>query len=147
YPRQSACTDRPRVPAKTHRLRTQEYRGHAAVLRLTSDSPAKLDDHNAGRCPHTARYRLWQLHVAIEFPDEQRAISVTAIAPRDTEDPIPCVRDWALSNTSQSGVSSYVLNAGPSGPASCKLGFRPRQGLSRLLQSPPRRGRWRNLRC
>ena len=41
---------------------------------LTADTSARLDDHNAGRCPHTARYRPWQLHVAIEFPDEQRAI-------------------------------------------------------------------------
>jgi len=41
---------------------------------LTSDVHARLGDHNAGRCPHTARYRPWQLHVVIEFPDEQRAI-------------------------------------------------------------------------
>jgi putative endonuclease len=41
---------------------------------LTSDVRGRVDDHNAGRCPHTAQYRPWQLHVAIEFPDEQRAI-------------------------------------------------------------------------
>jgi putative endonuclease len=41
---------------------------------LTSDTQARLHDHNAGRCPHTARYRPWHLHVLIEFPDEQRAI-------------------------------------------------------------------------
>ncbi len=41
---------------------------------LTSDVSARVDDHNAGRCPHTARYRPWQLHVSIEFPDEPRAI-------------------------------------------------------------------------
>ena len=41
---------------------------------LTSDVWGRVDDHNAGRCPHTARYRPWQLHVAIDFPDEQRAI-------------------------------------------------------------------------
>jgi putative endonuclease len=33
-----------------------------------------LDDHNAGRCPHTTRYRPWRLHVVIEFPVEARAI-------------------------------------------------------------------------
>lgn len=44
------------------------YFGH------TSDVHARLADHNAGRCPHTARYRPWQLHVAIELPDEQRAL-------------------------------------------------------------------------
>jgi putative endonuclease len=41
----------------------------------TSDVPARLTDHNAGRCPHTARYRPWQLHVVIELPDEQRAVA------------------------------------------------------------------------
>jgi predicted GIY-YIG superfamily endonuclease len=30
---------------------------------LTSDAHARLLDHNAGRCRHTARYRPWQLHV------------------------------------------------------------------------------------
>jgi predicted GIY-YIG superfamily endonuclease len=41
---------------------------------LTSDVHARLADHNAGRCPHTARHRPWQLHVTIELPDERRAI-------------------------------------------------------------------------
>lgn len=41
---------------------------------LTSDVHDRVEDHNAGRCPHTARYRPWQPHVVIEFPDEQRAI-------------------------------------------------------------------------
>ena len=44
------------------------YVGH------TSEVRARLADHNAGRCPHTARYRPWQLHVTIELPDERRAI-------------------------------------------------------------------------
>jgi predicted GIY-YIG superfamily endonuclease len=42
---------------------------------LTSDVRARLADHNAGRCPHTARHRPWQLDVTIELPDEQRAIA------------------------------------------------------------------------
>ena len=41
---------------------------------LTNDARERVDDHNAGRCPHTARHRPWQLHVVIEFSDEQRAI-------------------------------------------------------------------------
>jgi putative endonuclease len=41
---------------------------------LTSDLSARVADHNAGRCPHTASRRPWQLHVVIEFPDEQRAL-------------------------------------------------------------------------
>ena len=42
---------------------------------LTSDVPARLADHNAGRCAHTARHRPWHLHVSIQLPDEQRAIA------------------------------------------------------------------------
>ena len=38
---------------------------------LTSDVNARLADHNTGRCPHTASRRPWQLHVIIEFSDEQ----------------------------------------------------------------------------
>ena len=41
---------------------------------LTSDVQTRLADHNAGRCPHGAGRRPWQLHVVFEFPDEPRAI-------------------------------------------------------------------------
>jgi len=41
---------------------------------LTGNVRQRLGDHNAGRCPHTTRYRPWQLHVSIEFGDEERAI-------------------------------------------------------------------------
>jgi len=40
----------------------------------TADVQARLADHNAGRSPHTARHRPWELHVTIALPDEQRAI-------------------------------------------------------------------------
>jgi predicted GIY-YIG superfamily endonuclease len=40
---------------------------------VSRDANARLADHNAGRCPHTARRRPWQLHVVIEFRDEARA--------------------------------------------------------------------------
>jgi predicted GIY-YIG superfamily endonuclease len=42
---------------------------------LTSDVLARLADHNAGRCPHTARYRPRQMHVIIEHPKEQQAVA------------------------------------------------------------------------
>jgi putative endonuclease len=42
---------------------------------LSSDVKARLADHKAGHCPHTASRRTWQLHVVIEFSDEKRAIS------------------------------------------------------------------------
>lgn len=41
---------------------------------LTADVSARLANHNAGRCSHTAKGRPWKHHVVIEFPDEQRAI-------------------------------------------------------------------------
>jgi len=41
---------------------------------LAADVGARLDEHNAGRCRHTAPRRPWQLHVAFEFPDQSRAI-------------------------------------------------------------------------
>ena len=40
---------------------------------LTSDVRARLEDHNAGRCSHTAKSRPWQLHVIIEFQSQQSA--------------------------------------------------------------------------
>jgi len=40
---------------------------------LTSDLKARLDEHNAGRCPHTASSRPWQLHVVVEFSDARTA--------------------------------------------------------------------------
>jgi predicted GIY-YIG superfamily endonuclease len=41
---------------------------------LSSDVGVRLADHNMGCCPHTASRRPWQLHVVIEFSDEDRAI-------------------------------------------------------------------------
>jgi putative endonuclease len=41
---------------------------------LTGDVHARVAGHNAGRCPHTSSRRPWQIHVIIEFPDEERAI-------------------------------------------------------------------------
>ena len=41
---------------------------------LTSDVGRRLAAHNAGRSPHTAKCRPWQLAVSVEFPDEARAV-------------------------------------------------------------------------
>jgi putative endonuclease len=54
-------------------LRTADQDPHFYVG-LTSNAYARLADHNAGRCSHTASRRPWQLHVVLEFPDEQRAL-------------------------------------------------------------------------
>ena len=42
---------------------------------LTSNVPARLGDHNAGRCTHTASRTPWDLDVVIEFADQGRAIA------------------------------------------------------------------------
>ena len=42
---------------------------------VTSDVHARLADHNAGRCRHTADGRPWQMDVVIEFSDQQRALA------------------------------------------------------------------------
>lgn len=41
---------------------------------LTSDLLARLAAHNAGLCTHTATGRPWQIDVAVEFSDEERAV-------------------------------------------------------------------------
>ena len=41
---------------------------------VTSDLGARLDDHNAGRCPHTADGRPWQIDLYVKFADEPRAL-------------------------------------------------------------------------
>jgi putative endonuclease len=40
---------------------------------LTSDVNSRLLAHNSGDCTHTASRRPWDLHVVIEFRDEQTA--------------------------------------------------------------------------
>ena len=63
------------MPDKTrvYVLKSGDVRRHF-YIGLTNDVDARLADHNAGRCPHTARYRPSQLHVIIELADEARAI-------------------------------------------------------------------------
>jgi predicted GIY-YIG superfamily endonuclease len=41
---------------------------------LTHDLGARLDAHTAGCCPHTARYRPWEVVAAIHLADEPTAI-------------------------------------------------------------------------
>lgn len=40
---------------------------------VTADLRSRLDDHNAGRCPHTAKARPWAVDVIVKFADERRA--------------------------------------------------------------------------
>ena len=55
---------------KTVNPPTQYYTG------LTSDVVERLAAHNAGRVPHTSRWRPWTLDVSITFSDEARAIGL-----------------------------------------------------------------------
>ncbi|PTY01250.1 GIY-YIG nuclease family protein [Opitutus sp. ER46] len=42
---------------------------------LTDDLRARLKDHNAGRSPHTAKHRPWNLVCYHAFADERRAVA------------------------------------------------------------------------
>lgn len=42
---------------------------------VTTDAAARLDAHNAGRSPHTAKWKPWQVDVLIEFSDQTRALA------------------------------------------------------------------------
>ena len=43
---------------------------------LTADLRKRLEAHNAGRCPHTAKHRPWRVDVVIKFSDERRAVAL-----------------------------------------------------------------------
>jgi putative endonuclease len=53
------------------RSRSEPNRYYTGV---TSDVPARLAAHNAGRCKHTSRFMPWEIDVVIEFGDERRAV-------------------------------------------------------------------------
>jgi predicted GIY-YIG superfamily endonuclease len=41
---------------------------------LTSNA-RRLDAHNAGRVPHTDRYKPWVIDIVVQFGDESRAVA------------------------------------------------------------------------
>lgn len=43
---------------------------------LTSDVRERLEAHNRGHCPHTAKHRPWVIDVFVKFADEARAIKL-----------------------------------------------------------------------
>ena len=43
---------------------------------VTADLKARLQAHNAGRCPHTARHRPWVVDMIVKFSDERRAVAL-----------------------------------------------------------------------
>ncbi|HOK67320.1 MAG TPA: GIY-YIG nuclease family protein [Anaerohalosphaeraceae bacterium] len=40
---------------------------------LTSDLTKRLEEHNAGKSPHTAKFRPWKVVVAIRFDNDLKA--------------------------------------------------------------------------
>jgi putative endonuclease len=48
---------------------------HQCYLGCTNNLKIRLSDHNAGRSPHTARYRPWNLVCYTGFADETKARS------------------------------------------------------------------------
>jgi predicted GIY-YIG superfamily endonuclease len=42
---------------------------------VTSNLRSRLDDHNAGRCSHTASGRPWRVDMMVKFSDERRAMA------------------------------------------------------------------------
>ena len=46
--------------------------GDRRYVGLTSDVRRRLDAHNQGLTPSTARYRPWTLTTVVEFSDEER---------------------------------------------------------------------------
>jgi putative endonuclease len=48
---------------------------HQSYLGCTNNLKSRLTDHNAGRSPHTARYRPWGLVCYTGFADEAKARS------------------------------------------------------------------------
>jgi predicted GIY-YIG superfamily endonuclease len=41
---------------------------------VTSHWRARLEAHNAGKCPHTSNGRPWEIDVVVQFTDEVRAL-------------------------------------------------------------------------
>ena len=42
---------------------------------FTEDLNARLQTHNHGGCPHTAKFRPWRVETAIAFRDRDRALA------------------------------------------------------------------------
>jgi len=47
--------------------------GEHRYVGQTDDLKARLEDHNAGRCPHTAKFLPWLVEMAIAFQCKEKA--------------------------------------------------------------------------
>ena len=41
---------------------------------FTENVTDRLDQHNDGKCPHTAKYRPWRIKTYLAFSDRQKAL-------------------------------------------------------------------------
>jgi len=48
---------------------------------ITHDLNNRLKKHNAGKSPHTAKFKPWKIVVAIRFLDDRRAEAFSSIMP------------------------------------------------------------------
>jgi predicted GIY-YIG superfamily endonuclease len=69
-----ASSDGMREPKRTVYVLKSQHEPPHFYVGVTAAAQERLADHNAGRCPHTVRYRPWRLHVTIEFAAEQTAL-------------------------------------------------------------------------
>lgn len=53
-------------------LRSKSHPGQR-YIGLTEDLKKRLTEHNAGRSPHTKKFRPWELVVAVYFSDPEKA--------------------------------------------------------------------------
>lgn len=54
-------------------LESTQFAGQRYVG-FTTDLRARLKAHNAGRVPHTSKYRPWEIKTAVAFRDRYRAL-------------------------------------------------------------------------
>ena len=40
---------------------------------VTTDFDRRLQDHNSGKAPHTARFKPWEIVVVVEFLNDEKA--------------------------------------------------------------------------
>jgi predicted GIY-YIG superfamily endonuclease len=55
-----------------YRIRSQSHPGEV-YTGLTDDFASRLAKHNEGGCPHTAKFRPWEIEVAIAFRSREMA--------------------------------------------------------------------------
>jgi len=61
-------------PGRCVYILQSESTPHRYYTGVTSDVAARLVEHNAGRCTHTASARPWKVIVSISFANDKQAL-------------------------------------------------------------------------